>query len=347
MPRFFSYLSWIAFLLAACSPSTTSIASTEVEPSPSSTMTSESLDGSVQRDVVYGSGAFNLPNTKAGLSDLSSYKATLTLTFDGTRNGMTEKWSKTWVLLATKKPFARQLTMDTSGDTTNTEHVFIAELDGMDYEKIGDAHCTASPIPQGNSLSGVLEPAGLLNFVIGADEAGNETIEDISTNHYTFNQLALGQQELTESKGELWVATTGGYIVKYLLTSKGDARFFGKGIEGSINYHYELTDDNQPVQIALPEDCPLGLVDAPLLPDASNILNIGGVLQYDTPSSVADAAAFYQEKIPEMSWEPQGNPAIEESAALLTYTRAERLLTIVILSAGSSTNVRILVSKMP
>jgi len=346
MLRLLISLGSIAFLLTSCSAPATPTASTEVEPSPEPTVTSQSLDGSIQRDVAYGSGPFDLPDTKAGLSDLSSYKATLNLTFDGTRDATTEKWSKTWVMLTTKEPFARQLTIETAGDTANVEPVFMAVMDGMVYEKVGDALCTASPISQGNSSSSDLEPAGLLHFVIGADEAGNEIIEDIPINHYTFNQLALGQQDLTESTGELWVASTGGYIVKYVLTSKGGARFFGEGIEGTISFHYELTEVNQPVEIAIPEDCPPGLVDAPLLPDASNTLNMGGVLQYDTSSSLADAVAFYQEQIPALGWDLQADPAIDESQAILTYIKAERLLTIVILSAEGSTKVRIMVSKM-
>ncbi len=346
VPRLLLSLGLIVFLLTSCSAPAAPIASTEVEPSPEPTMTSQSLDGSLELDVAYGSGPFDLPDTKAGLSDLSSYKATLNLTFDGMRNGTTEQWSKTWVMLATKEPFARQLTIETEGDIANAERVFMAELDGIEYEKVGETGCTASPIVQGNSTSGNLEPAELLNFVIGADEAGNETIDNVPTNHYTFNQLALGQQDLTESTGELWVASAGGYIVKYALTSKGDARFFGKGIEGTISFHYELTDVNQPVEIVIPEDCPPGLVDAPLLPDASNTLNMGGVLQYDTSNSLADAVAFYQEQIPKLGWEQQADPAIQESLAFLTYVQAEKLLTIVILSAEGNTKVRIMLSKM-
>src|SRR5262245_59401037 len=61
----------------------------------------------LHRDVVYGSGQFNLPDAKAGLSDLSSYKATLTLAFDGTRNGQSEKWSETYLMLRQTAPVAR------------------------------------------------------------------------------------------------------------------------------------------------------------------------------------------------------------------------------------------------
>ena len=128
-----------------------------------------------QADVVFGPGAFSLLDTRAGLSDLSSYKATLTLSFDGTRDGQPSQWSKTYVMLTTKVPIARQLTLEKTGDISDLDAVTMVEVDGAAYEKRGENACNANVIEEGNSLGERLEPAGFLNSVIGADEAGSET----------------------------------------------------------------------------------------------------------------------------------------------------------------------------
>ncbi len=300
----------------------------------------------IESDTDYGPGPFELTDTKVGLSDLSGYTATLTITFDGTRDGNAEKWSKTYTMLATKDPQARQWTIEKSGNGSNLESVFLAELGGLDYERRGEGACTATVTQEGNPLMGRLEPASFLSAVIGAEESGSDTVNDVAANHYTFDQRALGEDGLTESTGELWAASEGGYIVKYLLTRRGQAEYFGEGIEGTQTLDYELTDLNQPVTIELPDDCPPGFVDAPLLPDASNTSKIPGVLSYDTTSSIAEAADFYQQNIPGLGWQAQGEPAITDAIAILTYKRDDQLMMIIIKPVDAGTKVRITVSKL-
>ncbi len=94
--------------------------------------------------------------------------------------------------------------------------------------------------------------------MIGANDAGNETVNDIASEHYTFDQRALGQQDLTTSKGEMWVASDGGDVIKYVLSTKADATYFGEGIDGTLTMDYELTGANKPVKIQLPVRLPAG-----------------------------------------------------------------------------------------
>jgi len=91
----------------------------------------------IQADVVFGPGAFIFPDTKAGLADLTSYKASLTLSFDGTRAGKAQKWSKTYVMLSAKEPAALQLTIEKTGDISDLDAVFMAEMNGAAYERRG------------------------------------------------------------------------------------------------------------------------------------------------------------------------------------------------------------------
>ncbi|HEX7540991.1 MAG TPA: hypothetical protein VF352_02575 [Anaerolineales bacterium] len=296
---------------------------------------------SVEVNIDFGPGTYNFQDTKAGLSDLTSYKATLIMSFDGTQAGKTEQWSKTYVMLTTKEPAATQLTIEKTGSLANLDAVFMAEAAGAAYERRGTNTCNATVIDPGNSLRDRLEPAGFLNFVIGAEEAGVETVNNVAANHYTFDERAFGQLGLAKSTGELWVASEGGYIVKYVLTTKGDANYFGTGIEGSLTLDYELTDVNQPVTFALPADCPAGMVNAPQLPDAANVQNMPGLLTYDTASSLADVAAFYQAQIPNLGWMLLGAPTMADTTALMEFTQGDQTMTVIITAGDGGTTVQI------
>lgn len=296
-------------------------------------------------EVLFGSGPFDFPDTKSGLTDLASYTATLVMSFNGTEAGQPQQWSKTYIMLTTKEPAAHQLTIEKTGNLSDLDTVFMAESNGASYERRGENDCMATVIEEGNSLTEQLEPIGFLNGVIGADETGNETVNAVAANHYTFDERAYGQLNIAQSTGELWVASDGDYIVKYLLTTKGNADYFGEGIEGTLTWDYELTGINQPVTITLPDNCPGGLVNAPLLADASNILNMPGILMYDTSMSLADTAAFYQKEIPKLGWELVGEPSLTDTSALLDFIQGDKTLTIIITSDNIKTTVNMMLGK--
>ncbi len=300
----------------------------------------------IEKELTFGPGPFIYTDTRTGLADLPGYQARLTLTFDGTRDGQTQKWSKTYTMLATKDPQARQLTIERMDGTSQPEPVFQAEMDGLNYERRGEDACNATEIQEGNSLGERFEPASFLTGVIGAEEAGSETVNGVAANHYTFDQYALGEQDQTESTGEIWVASDGNYIVKYLLTRKGKADYFGEGIEGALTLDYELADPTQPVTIQLPEDCPPGMVDAPLLQDAANVEKGPGILSYKTATLLKDAAAFYQEQIPGLGWKVEGKPSITDTAALLDYKKGSQTMTIIISADEKATTVQILLENV-
>jgi hypothetical protein len=302
-------------------------------------------DGGSPAEVVFGPGFFILTDTVTGLADLSSYKATLTLSFGGTKDGKTQHWSRNYVMLTTQEPAARQLTIEKTGDTSDPDPVLMTEKDGAAYQWDGENSCTATVMTQENSIARQLEPAGFLTGVIGADETGSETVNNIAADHYTFDERALGQSGVTQSTGGIWLASEGGYIVKYVLTTQGDADYFGEGIEGTLTWDYELTDVNQPLTIELTADCPAGMVDAPLLPDASDVLNMPSVLAYDTSTSLPEATAFYQEQIPSLGWTLIGEPTLSETTALMEFTQGDQTMTVIIIVGDTSMRVQIVLGK--
>src|SRR5262245_56785010 len=97
-PYKYRALVWVAFpllLSAACSASTSgSPTAPSASPPPAATSTSPG-ELILQQEIVFGPGTFTYTDTQAGLADLASYKATLSLTFDGTKDGQAQKWTRT------------------------------------------------------------------------------------------------------------------------------------------------------------------------------------------------------------------------------------------------------------
>ena len=319
-------------------------APTQGVPTPTASLSGEVT---VQQALAFGPGPFTLSDPKVGLSDLSSYSATLAVSFDGTVNGQSVKWSRMYVMVASKNPAVRQLTIETSGDITDSEAVFMAELDGADYEVRGQNSCTAKAIEAGNTLSDQLEPAGFLSFVAGAEEAGSQTANSVAAKHFTFDERALGQQGLTQSSGELWMAAQGNYLVKYLLTTKATEAYFGDGIAGTLSLDYELTQLGQPVNIQLPAGCPGGMVNAPLLPGASHVVNSPGELSYQTSTSPADAAAFYQTQLAALGWTPIGPTDNSQTEASLDFQQTNQEMAVSITTDTGVTTVSIFLVRAP
>ncbi len=300
---------------------------------------------SVPTKIVFGPGTFNFLEPTAGLVGLSSYKAALRMSFNGTEDGQPSQWSQTYVMRYTKEPAARSLTIEKTGNISDLTPVFKAEAEGAAYQRRGENLCTATVIDQALSFAIRQEPARFLNNVIGAQAAGSETVNGVTADHYIFDECAFGQPGLAKASGEMWVATGGGYLVKYVLTIQGKADYFGEGMEGSLTWDYELTGANQPVAIQLPADCPAGMVNAPLVPGATNILRVPSLLTYQTATSVADAGAFYQKQIPALGWAPLGNPVISNSTVWLDYSLGGKKMTIFITSGDGGTKVRVLLGK--
>jgi len=213
---------------------------------------------------------------------------------------------------------------------------------GVSYDKLGDKPCTANVATADDPLPVLFQPAAGLTGVIGADLAGPDTVDGTATMHYTFNEKALGLDGRATSVGELWVDATGGYIVKYDLTTAAKADYFGAGIEGKVTFHYAVTGVNQPAAIAPPPDCPPGLVAVQPLPDATDVTSTPGALSFTTATSAADAAAFYQSEIPKFGWTLAAAPAITDTSTELDFVNGSATLTVLISSEAGTASIDIL-----
>ncbi len=290
---------------------------------------------SVEIPWDYGPGTFNFPAPTSGLADLGSYRSTLTESFTGTDQGQPSQWSNGYEMVVGGRT-SRQLTV------TGTEPVYRAELDGAAYQQLDGGACTAGTIYQPNSLAVRWEPASFLSGVTGAVEVGPDTVNGVAATHYTFDERAFGPLPPAKSKGDMWIASDGDYIVRYLVSTAGTADYFGEGTEGTLSLDYELTEANVPLAIDLPVECSGIAVDAPLTADAVNVVRVPGVVSYTTASAPKDVAAFYEGALPALGWHLTADPSIFKKLMFLKFTRDDAQLQVVLVPSDAGTSVRLI-----
>jgi hypothetical protein len=302
--------------------------------------------GTTQPSVIYvdlelGPGSFDLTNPRAGLADLSSYQQTLNVSFVGTRDGQPHEWSQTQSLLHAEEPWASILTIESGGDVVAADPAVVAETAGILYQSYRDGSCTGEFLDPEDSILAFREPAGLLAGLLGAEESGPDTANDVAALHFTFDERAMAESGRAETEGEVWVAVDGGQVVRYVRTTTADATYFGEGVEGTITWAYDLTGIDGLYEIILPPGCQ---IDAPSLPDATNLVMLPQWMGFDTSSAVSDVTAFYQQQLPGRGWTLSGEPFIGGSTELTVYAKGSDLLNVVVVANETATRVEILLS---
>ncbi|MBC7811861.1 MAG: hypothetical protein H7175_11975, partial [Burkholderiales bacterium] len=156
-----------------------------------------------------------------------------------------------------------------------------------------------------------------------------------------FDESALGITGLAEATGQLWV-TTDGTLVRLTLVATGGADYFGAGIEGTLNWDYQLTDVNQPVTVTLPVGCPSGITNIPLLPDATDIIQLPGMTSYSTLTDLPDTTAFYQAQLPATDEQSLTPVTDTDTTTVIDFTQDDQRITIVMSKSESGTLVHIM-----
>src|SRR5688572_12567562 len=108
--------------------------------------TSQTPEASTPSEITFGPGSFDLPDPAAGLAELSGYRATLILSFDGTRDGQPDQWTRTYEMRTSQNPPARQLTIE--GGEVALADQWMAEIGGVLYELNEQGGCVASLSPE-------------------------------------------------------------------------------------------------------------------------------------------------------------------------------------------------------
>lgn len=265
-----------------------------------------------------GSGDFSLADFSMGLDNLTSYRQSLVLAFDGTVAGA-ETHSKTSVRRTVLRQPAAEITWIEIDAEPQQMYVRVGEVS---YQQSGaDGACSAQPAEPLSSDAPEVFQIHNLPAVSGASAAGEENVNGVLSMHYTFDESAIGRAGELKAKGDLWVAKDGGYVTKYSLSMTGEGDQLGPGVSGTQTWEYMLTEPNAVSTPDLPAGCAVGQVEdiAPITPDASSILRLPGFLQFSTPMAPEQAAQFYKDQSASLQWEEIPAEPVGDGDQILNY----------------------------
>jgi hypothetical protein len=97
----------------------------------------------------------------------------------------------------------------------------------------------------------------------------------------------------------------------------------------------------------VPAGCPPGLITAPLLPDATEVVSLPGLLNYTTAQPPSAVAEYYQQALPALGWELNGAPTLGDNLALLDFTQTGQQLSIIVTSDAAGTAVQVVLATAP
>jgi hypothetical protein len=323
-------------------PTSTTAGTTTSGASPGSTTVGQPST-STEGSPGFGAGPFQLAEPRAGLADLPSYRATLVQTFEGTDDGAAEQWTSTSVLVHATEPAVSTLRVENTGE----DPAVWVETGGVEYRADGSGDCTARTADPESPLVGRYGPAGALPGVIGAEPIGHRAVAGIEADGYRFDEAAVGQDGIADTTGEVWVATDGGFVVTYDMTSTGGAELFGDGVEGTLTWHYELADVGSRVTIDLPDGCPAAPIGAPVPDGATEIISGPGLLAFDTTASPTDVLAFYADHAENLGWTAAGDPLVADTGSSIDYKTSTGYVTILMRVTDAGTDVHIVAGDAP
>jgi hypothetical protein len=303
-----------------------------------------------------------------GLSQLSAYRVSFVMGFDGESGGQPAKGRIEMTLEQSKDPPARHLAMSMEGTTveqvggTNALDVYMmGDTVYMKNAAMGDSWVSFSGSDADAFKQGFFAPDKQLELPGTVTCASQpETVNGISATHCSFTEKdVLGEEATYDSlQGDVWVAVDGNYIVKYTLKAEGyrPVKEDEKGLFdfGSVSFEYELKDVDGDFTITLPEEATqaggtdvgggaggaVGTSDFPVLENAEEVTSMAGFLNYYTSSDIPDVIDFYRQELPANGWQENADQAyIGDENAMLSFTQEGKTMMLTIVKEDNRINV--------
>jgi hypothetical protein len=296
----------------------------------------------------------SLSDLAQGLDKLKSYSLKFTISFEGTENGAAKKgaleYTQEYIAASRNQRFRVASQGDwTQGGAAEAGSVEMLSIDGMSYmytpDQTGDQQCmgfSSSDQNQGPVLD-AFKPESIIGGIEKAKLVGRgEDVNGIKTDHYTISDGGIGLAGSSDVKGDAWIASDGGYLVKYQGTAKGKGMFLGPNAEGAYTWAYDLTQINQLSEIALPEACAnqKAATDIPIPANATEKMILGKMQTFKTVDAPKAVASFYSKELKAQGW-TAGEGTSVEGMEMLVFTKDGRKLTITITLEGSGSSVMI------
>ena len=195
-----------------------------------------------------------------GLASLNSYHATLSIIFRGP-----DPQDSSTIVYETQRSQAQDARYTRMTSTQVKKGVVSPSNSAEEDYRIGNDQCinssdtwswTSMPPNEAEMMDLVMNVFDITPMVDNPKFVADETINGIPSKHYSFAVTGLGVKSganVTANQGDYWLAVDGQYIVKYSLVVETvvDPNTSIIHMETLI----DVTDINQPVNIAFPQAC--------------------------------------------------------------------------------------------
>ncbi len=285
-----------------------------------------------------GSSGVLLQDPTLGLADLAGYHASLSQDVTGTLKGAA--FERHMKLELTRAPATGDydFSLSIQGSDEPSTYLRVIGLGTATYAwDSPDGHCAGEYDEQ--LAKKLIDPTAMLSPVSKATKVGNESANGIPATHYRFDQNALAWADpKTKVTGEIWIASTGGYVVKYLLNVSAPSKPDPIGAQVAQTWDYEVGGTDGSASVALPKGCLAVLTDVPVMADARSLIRANGMTDFVTASTGRQVLDFYSQKLPALGWKsdrelPTGDIRLPFAAS---FTNGSRQISLHLAEAKPS-----------
>jgi hypothetical protein len=264
-----------------------------------------------------------LPEPLAGLVALENYQAVLTISFTGSADGQAVETRDSFTQSVWTSQEAVFTTIETVDQDNQPLYIVTGNVGEAYYDQEGqEGACLVDWGPRAGDMPPFLL-AALLDPVGTAVSAGQEEVEGVATKHYTFDGVAVGLAEEAQGTGEIWIASDGGYVVKYSLEITAGEAYWGEGRQGTQRIEYLLSEVETRPDVAYPPGCLPVLSDMPAMEDARSIVRMPGSLNYLSNNSPDDIETFYSDLFGSRGWKMDSELRLDGEWYVFVFIRAE------------------------
>jgi hypothetical protein len=282
--------------------------------------------------------------------DLSSYRSTMRLSTSGTGAEGETGGVLEFSIEYTREPLAQHIVISGEGfdQTGEAGTMEMYQVEDTAYINLGDQWMSMPATESILAEAGTIDPEDMLDDTCGWRDAGRSEYNGVSAHYWTLSaddlkacmaaEAFTDMGEITDASGELYVAEDGNYIIYMELTLEGSNLVMGMGSEeeevdqGRIDFTYEMTDVNEPITIELPEEASSSgqlPEDIPVPEDAEEVSFMFGMITFNSASSPAELADYYQTQMPLNGWSESSVSEVS-GMYMLEYTQDGRTTSLII-----------------
>lgn len=299
-------------------------------------------------------------SVETGLDALDRYQTSLTLDFEGERNGQLSAGHIEQTAKIDRPGHARRHSQTIEAVIPNRKsaanHIEFLQAGATIFVRQDDDVFWFEPRPNQQVSPqdfGVLPLESLLILPETVTTAPRfDTVEGVNSQQYQFTEKNLSSPDITfdRAAGTVWVAIPGNTVVRYEIS--GTVRAADPATtahlldEGTLRLSYRLERIAGPLHIEPPplrEVVPGPLADLPRLPNSEMVAAYPTLLEYSSVISPVSATLYYQTKLSELGWTETITSVFNEKARL-AFARNNERVTILITPADQPPKTKIVIS---